>query len=144
MSRETESALTPEEWRQRGFVAPWPANGVEAHGYDGELEGRDCPTVYVRGNGSMGVDNTAGEYGCGELDARKVMALANLSLTLEQKPAAFTQADVEMCVAAAWYFRRNVAGSAAKEGTALKDAAELAARTATALANKLRALVPPQ
>lgn len=104
------SALTPEEWRARSIIAKLGTGAARFEDVgDGDIlnaHGGKSPAVYVRGDGSIGVDNSGGEYGCGELDATKVMALANLSLTLQGRPEAIAMPDVAVCQSAAWYFRK--------------------------------------
>jgi hypothetical protein len=156
MSAPPKSALTPEEWRASSIVES-AGNGERHAPIDDELlyaHGGRSPMVYVRPDGSVGVDNSAGEYGCGELDARKIMALANLSLTLQDKPGEVVQEDVNVCISAAWYFRklaRELVQAANKLEGGERDSFLDHARALTdgnerlhRLAETLQAIVPPQ
>jgi hypothetical protein len=65
MSAPPKSALTPEEWRASSIVES-AGNGERHAPIDDELlyaHGGRSPMVYVRPDGSIGVDNSAGEYG---------------------------------------------------------------------------------
>lgn len=147
-------ALTPEEWRARATASH---GGADRAAFREAPDGFPIsdPIAFVREDGTLGVDNSGGEYGCPELDARKIMALANLSLTLQAKSEAITLAHVEVCISAAWYYRklsRELKDTAAKLEDAeqreqfLQHANALTQGNTRllALADLLRALVPPQ
>jgi hypothetical protein len=148
MSRETDSALTPEEWQHKRVAVTWGVgSGNPALTSDG---------LMVESDGSLSLQaSDDGEWCEQGIDARKVMALANLSLTLENKPSAIRTADVEVCISAAWYFRK-LARELISHAEAIQDANAKSAfldhaRSLTAgniklfeLSNTLRRLVPPQ
>lgn len=144
MSTESESALTPEEWQRRGIIA-------EAYAR--------MPYAAVLADGQLMVDTSAQEYPAWDCttDARKLMALANLSLTITEHAAAFAKKHVDVCVSAAWYFRRlakdtdkqvgafhtELDSESADRYAALAAEYRKADVTMRELAETLRALVPP-
>lgn len=123
MSVETESALRPDEWKRRG-VDGW----------------QDAIIVATE----RGVQCHTDEEDTGPFPARKVMALANLSLTLVKDASAITQAHVDICTSAAWYFRQAARKANPGADPRVMGALSVAERGARDLSAILRALVPPQ
>lgn len=130
-------ALTSEEWKLRRYTPP----------------GEFMPVLFAAEEG-LAIDNSGGEYGWLTVDSQKARALANLSLTLQAKPEAITMAHVEVCISAAWYYRklsRELRATASEMEDEQREqflqhahALEQGNTTLLALADILRALVPPQ
>lgn len=123
MSAESESALTPDEWRRRG------------------VDGWENAIIVAT---ERGVQCHTDEQDTGPFNARKVMALANLSLTLLKDASAITQAHVDVCTSAAWYFRQAARTTKSAAGPNVTNALSVAEKVARELAATLRALVPPK
>lgn len=131
-------ALTPQEWKLGTYTPPQHFTPVLCASDDG-----------------LAIDTSGQEYFWVTVNPQKAMALANLSLTLQAKPEAITADHVEVCISAAWYYRklsRELKDTAAKLEDAeqreqfLQHANALTQGNTRllALADLLRALVPPQ
>jgi hypothetical protein len=99
------SALTSEEWRMRGFSTSTMGSRIIEYP-DEPWTGRPGPSLFVTVDGQLGTPDAELYHGGWAIDARKTMALANLSLTLQGLPGSIAMPDVAVCQSAAWYFRK--------------------------------------
>lgn len=113
------------------------------------------PALFLTADGTLCHDDGGLNHTGLELDATKVMALANLSLTLQGKPGSIEMPDVAVCQSAAWYFRKlarelittaNTVADPEQRASFLDHARSLTSGNEALfrLSETLHALVPPE